>query len=334
MTRHLSDREHRTRWRGPGGRTTSRRTGALGFSVAMTAVLALSACAGPAGGTGAAAGGGSPSAPPSTPEAYRKALSAAVKPLDAALAAFEKAAAYGVLTDRMTTAEQAAPRTLSELRGMTPPTAVGTEHVALVTAVGRLVDDLHYLGQTVSGRRLCTASAVRAQLSRAAGAAAVRDAVKALAAKEPPGAIRLSVPAAGRALGRRPPNGSRVRPGDRSGLSELSVDNDGSADAVITLAIGRRPLYSVYVRKGGKYAVPRVKDGTYTVFYSTGSGWDAAAKAFSTGCEFQRFEKPLTFGTARTATGTGYSRWKIILQPVDGGNARTEPVGPGDFPTG
>src|SRR3954452_5502951 len=99
----------------PGGRTSGWRGGALGGCAAVTAVLVLGACAATADGPAPADGGQGPSAPPSTPEAYRKALGAAVKPLDVALAALAKTGPYGALTGRMATAEQAAPRALSDL---------------------------------------------------------------------------------------------------------------------------------------------------------------------------------------------------------------------------
>jgi hypothetical protein len=59
-----------------------------------------------------------------------------------------------------------------------------------------------------------------------------------------------------------------------------STRSPAAADAVVTLARGKRPVYSVYVRKNKKYKVTGVNDGTYKVFYSTGVDWDAGAKSF------------------------------------------------------
>ena len=305
----------------------------------MTTVLALGACTGTNNRSGSLTrgGGGSTNAAPPTPETspedYRRALDAAAKPLNSALTAVEKTTAYKALPQRMTTAEQAAAGALAQLGQVTPPTGVAAEHAALVTAVQRLDDDLGTLRQNVNDRQLCTASSVRARLGQADGTAAVRDAAKALAAKEPAYKIDLTLPAAGKELTRRLSNGSFVRSGGRGGRGSLTIDNGGSDDAVVTLARGKRPVYSVYVRKDKKYKVTGVNDGTYRVFYSTGVDWDAGAKSFSRGCEFQQFEDSLAFRTTYTATLIRWSTWRITLQPVAGGTARTSPVDPGDFPT-
>jgi hypothetical protein len=123
-----------------------------------------------------------------------------------------------------------------------------------------------------------------------------------------------------------------VRSGSRGARGALTIDNGGSDDAVITLALGKRPVYSVYVRKNKNYEVTGVRDGTYRVFYTTGEDWDAGTKSFSRNCDFERFEDSLKFRTTYSATLIRWSKWRISLQPAVGGNARTSPVSPGDFP--
>jgi hypothetical protein len=304
----------------------------------MTTVLTLGACTGTHDKPGSLTldgGATTPAASPTaetSPEDYRRALDAAAKPLNSALAAFDKATAYKALPQRMTTAEQAAVGSLAQLRQVTPPTVVATEHVSLITAVQRLYDDLTRLGQNVSARQVCTASSVRGRLGRGDGAAAVRAAMTALVAKGPAYRLGLKVPAAGKETSRRLSNGSFVRSGSRGARGALTIDNGGSDDSVITLALGKRPVYSVYVRKDKKYEVTGVRDGTYRVFYTTGEDWDAGTKSFSRSCDFERFEDSLKFRTTYSATLIRWSKWRISLQPVVGGTARTSPVAPGDFP--
>ena len=75
-----------------------------------------------------------------------------------------------------------------------------------------------------------------------------------------------------------------------------------------------------------------VNDGTYNIFFTGGADWDAGARAFTRDCAFQQFEDRLAFRTERTSTQIRWSTWKITLQPVAGGTARTSEVDPEDFP--
>lgn len=311
-----------------------RNRGVLGSAVAITTVLALSGCTGDDEGSGAKTAGGGKQAPAISPQEYRTALEAATGPLNSALSALAEAKAYKGLTQRISTAEEAAAQASARLGVVPPPTAVADEHVKLVAALQRFNEDLRTLGSEVGDRELCTAASARGRLGRADGSAAVRDAAAALTAKGPDYRTDLDVPAAVQERTRRLPNGRFVRAGARGARGTLTIDNGGSSDSVVTLAKGKRPVYSVYVRKGKKYTVTGVRDGTYRVFFTGGSDWDAGAKSFSRDCAFERFEESLAFRTTTTATQIRWSTWRITLQPVTGGNARTSEVDPEDFPQG
>jgi hypothetical protein len=102
---------------------------------------------------------------------------------------------------------------------------------------------------------------------------------------------------------------------------------------VVALSKGRRPVISVYVRKDKTYTVKSVPDGSYSVFFTGGSGWDGTARAFGRDCAFSRFADPLEFRTTRDDFGgLRWVNFTITLQPVVGGTARTEDVNPDDFP--
>ncbi len=101
---------------------------------------------------------------------------------------------------------------------------------------------------------------------------------------------------------------------------------------MVTLSKGGKPAISVYVRKGRTYTVKGVSDGSYAVFFSGGAGWDGAARAFGRNCTFSRFEDPLRFRTTRDARGIYWQNYRITLQPVIGGAARTDEVDPDNFP--
>ncbi len=219
----------------------------LKAAAVMTVVFALGACAGPDKG----GSGGTPPPPtrsPVSPAAYRATLLAATAPVDAALTKLAKAGSYKGLSGRITDVENAATQAATTLERQVPPPAVAAEHAKLAAALRQFGGDLNALGDDVSGKDLCTASAARAELGRADGTAALRDAAAALVAKAPDYRTSLELPAAQQGSGHRLANGYFVRSGSRGGRGTLTIDNGSEADAVITLAKGKRPVISVYVR--------------------------------------------------------------------------------------
>ena len=137
----------------------------------------------------------------------------------------------------------------------------------------------------------------------------------------------LTLPAAGQKLGSRPANGKILRSGNLDGLGELIIMNGGS-DAVVTLSKKSKPTVSVFVRKDKRATVKGVPDGSYTVFFTSGAGWDGKARAFGRNCTFQRSEKKSKF----TTTATTYTVLTYTLYAVAGGNAPAKDVDPDDFP--
>ncbi len=131
---------------------------------------------------------------------------------------------------------------------------------------------------------------------------------------------------------RRLTNGQFVRAGSRTGRGEMTVDNGGGDDAVVSLTMNKRSVYSVYVRKGSKYTVTGIRDGTYEIFFTTGADWDSQNQNFTRDRTFQRFDQTMTFTTTTTATERRWSTWNITLYPVVGGNANTSTVNPNDYP--
>jgi len=297
------------------------------FALLLLFGLLAAACS-----SGGDAGGSD--GPAASPDAYGQALAAAGRPVTAALAGIANAKALQPLTQRLVDAEHAAGQAAEQLGGITSPEEVRAEHSDLVQGFKQLHADLGGLRDAVKGHELCTASVVMAGLGEAEGLVAVRDASKALAAKGGGQSynVGLVAPPPPKEQGGRPSNGQFVRKGSRTGRGELTVANGGQRDAVITLAVGKRPAFAVYVRKGAKHTVTGIQDGTYRVFYTNGSDWDLKARAFGRDCSFDRFDDTLGFETRQTATRTQWSAWTITLQRVAGGNASTSEVDPADFP--
>jgi hypothetical protein len=293
----------------------------------MFLAVALLAGCGSSGGDGADSGG-----PAASPDAYRQALAEAGKPVAAALAGIANATTLKALASRLDDAEQATGQAAEQLGAISSPEDVRAEHSELVQGFKQLNADLGGLGDAVEGRELCTASVVLARLGKADGLLAVRDASKALAAKGGGQEYKVSLVAPPQGQLGRPSNGQFVRQGSRTGRGELTVENGGGRDAVITLAVGKRPAFAVYVRKGAKHTVTGIQDGTYHVFFTSGTDWDRKTRAFGRDCSFDRFDDSMKFETTQTATQTEWSTWTITLQPVVGGNAPTTEVDPDDFP--
>jgi hypothetical protein len=323
--------DRRFKWPHDGVMTGWRR-GASGIIAVTLSVLLVSACSADLGTGAGTAGSQAPPPDPVSVQEYGTTLAGAVDPLESALKGLAKAKAYKGLEGRVNAVETAADQAVTELGQVTPPAELAGGHSQLVTALEAFHGELGDVSSQVGDRALCTGSAVRAGLGNADATSALRKALAAVSAKLPDDRPVLRLPPAGQKGGSRPPNGRLLRAGNTGGRSELTIENGGSTDAVVTLSKGRKPIISVYVRKDKTYTVKSVPDSSYTVFFTSGADWDGTARAFGRDCAFSRYEDPLKFRTTRDAGGIYWQNWTITLQPVVGGTARTEDVNPDDFP--
>ena len=265
--------------------------------------------------------------PPLSLQQYDTTLAGAVDPLQTALKGLAAAKAYKGLEGRVGAVETAADQAVTELTDITPPDELAAEHAQLVTALEAFHDEVGGLSSQVDDRALCTGSAVRAGLGNAKGTSGLHDALVAVSGKLPGDPTALTLPVAGQKPGSRPANGKILRSGNLDGHGELIIKNGGS-DAVVTLSKKNKPTVSVFVRKDKQATVKGVPDGSYTVFFTSGAGWDGKARAFGRNCTFQRSENKSDF----TTTATTYTILTYTLYAVAGGNAPTKDVDPDDFP--
>lgn len=150
------------------------------------------------------------------------------------------------------------------------------------------------------------------------------------AAPAPPGTVRLVPPAASTASATsRPPNGTILYAGIRGGLGILMIKNGPSQDGVVTLVRGQSKAISVYVRARSSTTVRNIKDGTYTIYYTTGSpfSFSISRGRFTRGATYWRFNDRLRF-----VPPPGYTVGTLTLYAVSGGNAPTTQIPPGDYP--
>ncbi|MFG1702081.1 hypothetical protein ACFLIM_02710 [Nonomuraea sp. M3C6] len=317
--------------------------------VLALATLTLSACSagsssptggearvsGVAGGKGgvAANGGatasGSPSPAALTAEAYKGELDSRHKTMLDAINAMAGARGVKALDQRVDRAEEALSGAADALSALTPPDTVRTQHDAYVTSLRDFATELGSTAGKVGARDLCTSSAVLTDLDDKLDA--LDQAGEALQSAGDYPADIVDVSAKGKQT-RRLSNGSFIRKGTLNGRSSLEIDNGGSRDAVVSVVRGGSKAFTVYVRRKAKFKVRGVRDGNYKIYFTHGVDWDGKSKAFTRECSFERFQKSVTFKTTFTATQIRWHDWRITLHSISGGNARTSPVDPDDFP--
>lgn len=246
-----------------------------------------------------------------------------------AISAMAGARGVKALDQRVARAEEALSGAAEALGALAPPDAVRAQHEAYVTSLRDFATALSSTEGKVGARDLCTSSSVLADLDDQL--AALDKAGEALqsAGDYPADVVDVK---AGRKQTRRLGNGSFIRKGTLNGRSSLEIDNGAPRDAVVSVMRGGSKAFSVYVRKKAKFKVRGVRDGNYKIYFTHGVDWDGKSKAFTRECSFEQFQKTVKFKTTFTATQIRWHDWRITLHTISGGNARTAPVDPDDFP--
>jgi hypothetical protein len=265
---------------------------------------------------------------PVSPEAYTGELGAVAADVSAAIARLRGA------TPETLVGEAAAAASMVEdsgqrLRQIAPPAEFVTNHDLLVTSLGSWAGQITGVGGTFTSGELCTVQAVSATVTTLPGLDAVRSSAAAFGSAGT--VLAEALPAPEPLADRRLENGTVLYdPG--SGEGELEIENGTDRDAAITLAQAGEAVGSIYVERGANAALSGVPDGTFELFFTSGTDWDETAGAFSRSCTFERFESPAVFSTVETAGGIEYTVYSATLQPVPGGTARASPVPPESFP--
>jgi hypothetical protein len=272
----------------------------------------------------------SPAKPPLTPEAYAQVLAtidSSLTPLVGAITGARNPAdlakAYGDLTSGVTAQAEA-------LADATPPKDVASLHQNMLTALGKLGDAISAGSSSAQSQDTCAGSSAIADLSSSDGANQVRTAAAAYAQANPAYKVGGFMPAASGQQNRRLGNGTFVKKGNRNGSGKLKVDNSGGTDDVaisVTPTGQKASSFIVYVTAGANYTVTGVPNGTYDIYIAGGADWDNGV--FTRKCDFSKFADTFEF----TSSSRQYTEWTITLKASVGGNAQTDDVPPGDFPT-
>ncbi|WP_371482434.1 hypothetical protein [Kitasatospora sp. NBC_00315] len=322
----------RTIGRSTTGRAAARATGAAG--ALACAVLLLAACSSGGGGGGAPTparladrGVAASPAPVPTPTAppYGSVLVKWINPLNTALAKLPPSGdltAFGAALEEVRSAAASAG---SGLELADEPPGVSTAHRQVLVALDSLVEHITKVQADIEDRSLCATGSALASFGQADALVTLPTALQSLAAAGYPST--LTVPQTGTLQQRALDNGTLVREGGRDGEGELTIENGGSSDAVLSLALDGKSVHSIYVGQGKNATLKGIEDGTYTVYFAGGTDWDPGTKAFTRNCGFSKFDDTMAFETGRT-----YTTWTLTLQPTVGGNATTSDVPEGSYP--
>ncbi|MEU8354590.1 hypothetical protein AB0C27_01150 [Nonomuraea sp. NPDC048882] len=126
----------------------------------------------------------------------------------------------------------------------------------------------------------------------------------------------------------RPSNGRILYHRIGGGVNQLKIKNGTSRDGVVALVRGSTKAISIYVRAKSTATIRDVRDGTYRIYFTTGSRFSVSKGRFGRNAVYQRFNDRLRF----RSPGTRYTIYTLTLHPVRGGKARTSGVNPKDFP--
>ncbi|MFC9326009.1 hypothetical protein [Kitasatospora sp. NPDC057015] len=271
-----------------------------------------------------------PPLPTPTPTPYGPVLTKWIGPLNVALAKLPQAGDLIALGVGLKEVSDQAVLAGAGLKLATEPAGVSAAHRQLQVALDSLSTHVGKVRDEIRRHELCATSSALARFGQAEALTTIPAALQALAAAGYP--ATLTVPATGQLQERALDNGAMVREGSLDGRGELSIENGGSGDAVLSLARDGKSVHSVYVGKGKTAKFEGIEDGTYEVFFAGGTDWDSATKAFTRNCDFSKFDETMEFKTTRTSSEVRWSTWTLSLQAVVGGNAKTSDVPADAYP--
>jgi hypothetical protein len=121
----------------------------------------------------------------------------------------------------------------------------------------------------------------------------------------------------------------------RRGLGSLQVSNGNSQDAYLKLVDSAKLVAAFYVKSNSTFTLKRIPDGVYQLLFVSGDDWDGKTRTFTKNASFTKFDRDLEFVTSRQTKGrriyTRYSRFRVTLNPVIDGTAKTSAIDDREF---
>lgn len=119
-----------------------------------------------------------------------------------------------------------------------------------------------------------------------------------------------------------------------NGLGKLKIDNGTSLDAIAKLVdtSTNKSVYTVYIKANSILNISEIRDGKYKLFFNLGNDWNKEIKAFSVNSSYEVFEESFDFTTDDSGSEyTQYSTFSVTLNPVIGGQAKTDSINATEF---
>ena len=119
----------------------------------------------------------------------------------------------------------------------------------------------------------------------------------------------------------RPATGTFIKDTDRRGYGLLTIHNNWTMDTVAVLTDeDAKPLVAVYLRSKETLNITGIKDGSYGLYFTVGSLWDAKAGKFKSVLGYYRYNAPLVFETKDTGDSIEYSVFELDLYEAGASN--------------
>ncbi|MFG2904394.1 hypothetical protein ACGF13_04935 [Kitasatospora sp. NPDC048286] len=271
--------------------------------LAVGGVLLLAACSG-GGGEGAAA-------PSASATPYGTVLSQALEPVGTGLG---KVAAATTARDAglaLSALQSNADRAVRGVQSAAPPAGAEAARADLVAGLNALSAEASKIREDVFGYRICSAGFVQAKLGVGPGLTATRAAVAKLAAAGHQAVLTVPKLPEPQPVPRALENGAVVTDGGNQGKGELTFENGGQVDAVVSIVLDGRTVASAYVAKGRPATISGVKEGSYDFHVTIGVDWDSEARQFTQNCLFANVGEKREFGPGGTT-------WTVKVPTADG----------------
>jgi hypothetical protein len=117
------------------------------------------------------------------------------------------------------------------------------------------------------------------------------------------------------------------------GSGELEIKNGTNDDAVAKLVntLTNKSVATVYIGVNNNYTIKNISDGGYKLVFNLGHNWDTISKKFTTNSSYSVFEDDFDFTTTSSGDSYYYSVFRVTLNPVVGGTAKTNDINPEEF---
>ncbi len=116
-----------------------------------------------------------------------------------------------------------------------------------------------------------------------------------------------------------------------NGRGELNIENGTSKDAVAKLIKNNTSILSVYITANNTYSIKNISDGSYQLMFVLGTDWNSETKSFNEDTSYEKFDEVFDFSTQKNYDSIYYDTFRVTLNPVLNGTAKTDDVSPTEF---